>query len=174
MPLSVSKDILCEIGRITVWQSHIEGQMARFIQEVLYLDEADGNLITFKLRFWDLMDLLAALLNKEFGAQNKHVKRFDEFKQDMKRIVPQRNNCVHSMWGFGHTLKSDSATRVKVVKHKSKGAVRESVAVSLKELQDMSKEMERLEWMVGNIRVRVCHIEASGRATTVKDPVSQK
>ena len=174
MPLTVSKEVLCEIGRITVWQSHIEGQMALFIRELLCLDEASGNLITFKLRVWDLIDLLGSLLTKEFSPTNKHVERFEEFRQAMSKIVPQRNVDVHSMWGFGHDLKSDSATRVKVVKHKTKGAVLKSVPVSLEELRKRSKEMEHLEWLISDIRVRVCHYEADARQVTrIKASVTQ-
>jgi hypothetical protein len=33
MQLSVSDKILCEIGRITVYQSHVESELAFFIQE---------------------------------------------------------------------------------------------------------------------------------------------
>ena len=165
MTLTVSNDILCEIGRIAVYQSHIEGQMALFIRELLYLDEAKGNLITFKLRFWGLMDLLGSLLNTEFGAKNEHVQRFEKFRKDMDKIVPERNNCVHSMWGFGPTLKSDSATRVKVVKGASKGAVLESVPVTLSELQDISKALDQLDWEISDIRVHVCHYEASARSS---------
>jgi len=163
MPLTVSRDILCEIGRITVYQSHIEGQMALFIHELLYMDEAKGNLITFKLRFWGLMDLLGSLLNSEFDAQNQYVKRFEQFRKDMEKFVPERNNCVHSMWAFGPTLKSDSATRLKVVKDKSKGAILESVPVTLNELQEISEALEQLEWELSDIRVHVCHYEASAR-----------
>lgn len=122
MRLTVSDSILCEIGRIAVLQSHIEGQMALFIHELLYLDESKGNAITYKLSFWGLMDLLNSLLNSEFGAQNEYVKRVEKFRKNMERIFPQRNDCVHSMWGFGRTLKSDSATRVKVVRDKSNGS----------------------------------------------------
>ena len=164
MPLTVGDPILREIGRIAVYQSHIEGQMALFVRELLDLEEVKGNLITFKLSFWELTDLLGSLLSNEFASQNKHVRRFESFRKAMEKTVPERNKSVHSMWSFGSTLKSDSATRVRVVKDKSKGAVLESVPVTLKELQDMSKEMEHLEWEIGDLRVRVCHYEASARS----------
>ena len=158
MSLAVSNDVLCEIGRIAVYQSHIEGQMALFIRELMYLDEVKGNLIASKLSFWEHMDLVGSLLSNEFGTQSKHVVRFEKFRKSMEKIVPQRNKFVHSIWSFGSKLKSDSATRVKI-----KGAVLESVPVSLAELQDISKEMEHLEWEIGDLRVRVCHYEANAR-----------
>jgi len=158
MRLTVSDDILCEIGRIAVYQSLIEGQMALFIRELLYLDEAQGNLKTSKLRFWDLIKELDTLLNNEFGAQNKYVQRFKKFREEMKDFVSMRNNCVHSMWGFGPTLNSGSATRVK-----ANGAVLESVTVTLEELQGISKALNHLEWEIGDIRAWVCHHEASAR-----------
>ncbi|MDQ3819959.1 MAG: hypothetical protein M3362_20105 [Acidobacteriota bacterium] len=156
MSLSVSDEILCEIGRIAVYQSHIEGQMALFIQGLLYLDETEGNLVTLNLSFWEHMDLLGSLLRNEFGAQSKYVGTFDDFRKSMEMIVPQRNKFVHSMWGFGETFGYDTATMVKVVKDKSKGAVLKSVPVTLQELRDMSGKMAHLEWLISDLRVRIC------------------
>jgi hypothetical protein len=155
MTLTVSNEILCEIGRIAVYQSHIEGQMALFIQELLYLDETQGNLVTCNLSFWEHMDLVGSLLRNEFGPQSKYVLTFEDFRKSMKEIVPQRNKFVHSMWGIGGALSYDSAIMVKVVKDRAKGAVLKTVPVTLKELQDISGKMAHLEWLISDLRVRV-------------------
>jgi len=157
MTLTVSNEILCEIGRVAVYQSHIEGQMALFIQGLLYLDETQGNLITLNLSFWEHMNLIGSLLRNEFDLQSEYVTTFEDFRKSMEQLVPQRNKFVHSMWGFGSTFNYDSATMVKVVKDKSKGAMLQSVPVTLKELQDISGKMAHLEWLISDLRVRVCH-----------------
>lgn len=131
--------------------------MALFIQGLLYLDETQGNLITLNLSFWQHMDLLGSLLRNEFGSQSKYVQTFEDFRKSMDMIVPKRNNFVHSMWGFGETFGYDSATMVKIVKDKSKGAVLKSVPVTLKELQDISGKMTHLEWLISDLRVRICN-----------------
>lgn len=163
MPLTVSDAILCEIGRIAVYQSHIEAQMANFIQNLLYLDEPRGNLITHRLSFGALIDLLGSLLSHEFGSNHQHFERFEEFRKKVVRLEEQRNKFVHSMWAFGSTLKPDSATRIKVVKNRTKGAQLESTQVALKDLEEVSAAMEQLEWEIGDLRVRVCYHEASAR-----------
>lgn len=163
MPLTVSNPILREIGRIAVYQSHIEGQMAIFIHELLRLDEPRGNLITARMSFGALIDLIDSLLRYEFGLQHAHVKRFENIRKELVQLEEHRNKFVHSMWAFGSSLGPDTATRVKVVKNRTKGAKLESTPVTIKELEEVSKAMEQLEWEVGDLRVRICHYEASAR-----------
>jgi hypothetical protein len=102
------------------------------------------------------MDLLGSLLRDEFGAQSKYVRTFEDFRKAMGKIVPERNKVVHSMWGFGATFGYDSATMVKIVKDKTKGAVLKSAPVTLKELRDISGKMSHLEWLISDLRVRIC------------------
>ncbi len=168
MPLMVSNAFLREIGRIAVYQSHIEGQMAIFVRELLYLDEERGNLITARLSFRALTDLLGSMLCFEFSSRHAHVKRFSDIRTKMIKLEGQRNKFVHSMWAFGHTLRPDSATRVKVERGKTKRTKLESMQVALKELEDVSKAMEHVEWAIGDLRVRVCHYEASARRIPAK------
>src|SRR5215813_973870 len=104
MPLTVSDEILCEIGRIAVYQSHIEGEMALFIRELLYLDESRGHLITATLSFGRLIDLLRSLLRDEFDSDHDYFKEFEEIRKKLVQSEEKRNSFVHSMWGFGSTL----------------------------------------------------------------------
>ena len=163
MPVTVSKQILHEIGRIAVLQSQIEGQMAVFISELLYLDEQRGNVLTAKLSFRLLIEILESLLYEEFGINHNHFKAFEALRDEMKRREQQRNEIVHSMWSFGSTFGPDSATRVKVVRRKSGIATREAYPVSLASLKDVAEAMDRLGVKLGNLRVRVCHYEAGAR-----------
>lgn len=161
MSLTVSDQILAEIGRVTVLQSHIEAQIALFIRELLFLDEAKGNIITSRLRIGELIDALRSLLVSKLGHGNSHVTRFERFSKELDKCRRQRNEIVHSLWSFGDDLKADSATRSKVKKNK-----REFVPIKLDDLQKLSKEMEQLEWEAGDMRVKVCHNEANTRLQT--------
>jgi hypothetical protein len=143
MPLTVSNPILTEIGRIAVYQTHTEAQMGLFIQELLYLDDAKGHILTSGLRVNELVNVLAALLSNEFGPQHGHVVRFKKFSSALEKLKKQRNDFVHSMWSFGPTLNVDSATRSKIKK-----SGREFATVTLSEMQELSKKMEHLEWEI--------------------------
>src|SRR5436309_15202611 len=101
MPVSVSKQILHEIGRIAVVQSQIEAQMAIFISELLYLDEQRGNVVTARLSFRLLIEILESLLSDEFSLNHKHFKAFEELRDELNSREQQRNEIVHSMWSFG-------------------------------------------------------------------------
>src|ERR1041384_5649646 len=114
MEITVSEPILLEIGRITVYQTHIEGQMGLFIRVLLYLDEARGDILTAGLRIIELLEILNALLVNEFGDNHKHVERFKKFRQALEENKRERNKLVHSMWSFGPTFDGDSAMRHKV------------------------------------------------------------
>jgi len=160
--LTISEAFLTEIGRIAVYQTHTEAQMSLFIQELLYLDDAKGNIITSGLRINELVTTLEALLTNEFGTQHRYVIRFKKFSSALDKLRKKRNEIVHSMWSFGSTLKANSATRSKI---KRRG--REFVSVTLDEMKELSKKMEHLEWEISDIRVRVCHYEASARPSRV-------
>lgn len=163
MPLTVSNAILTEIGRITVYQTHTEAQMGLFIQELLYLDDAKGHILTSGLRVNELVDMLRALLVNEFGAQHRHLVRFRKFSSALDKLRKKRNEVVHSMWSFGPTLNVDTATRSKI-----KRSGREFATVTLSEMQELSKTMEHLEWEISDIRVRVCYYEESARPSRPK------
>lgn len=163
MPLTVSNPILTEIGRIAVYQTHTEAQMALFIQELLYLDDAKGHILTSGLRVNELVDMLGALLTNEFGSQHRHVLRFKDFSRALDKLRKKRNEAVHSMWSFGPTLNVDSATRSKI-----KRSGREFATVTLSEMEELSKEMEHIEWEISDIRVRVCYYEESARPSRAK------
>lgn len=160
MPLTVSNDILYQIGAITVLQSHIEGQMALFIQELLYLDEDRGNIITSRMSFRNLIETLDLLLQEEFGKDHNFYKRFDNLGNEMKSREQRRNEIVHSFWAFGSTLDSQSATRSKIIKKKAK---REIHTETVENLMEVATAMENLEINLGRLRVQICHYEASTR-----------
>jgi len=160
MPLTVSKDILCQIGAVAVHQSHIEGQMALFIQELLYLDEQRGNIITSRMSFRALIDTLELLLIEEFGSDHRYFKTFEALQDEMNKREQRRNEIVHSYWAFGSTFGPDSATRTKITKRKAR---REIYPETVDELKDIAKAMDSLEINLGRLRVQICHSEASAR-----------
>jgi hypothetical protein len=137
--------------------------MSLFIRELLYLDEVQGNIVTAKMSFGTLIDVLRSVLLNEFGAQHTYFKRFEKTQKELSQREQQRNQIVHSIWSFGSTLKADSATRIKVVRNKSQGTRREFIQVTLNELKEIADSMEHLEWEVSDLRVRICHYEASVR-----------
>lgn len=132
-------------------------------KKLLYLDDAKGHILTSGLRVNELVDMLGALLTNEFGSQHRHVLRFKDFSRDLDKLRKKRNEAVHSMWSFGPTLNVDSATRSKI-----KRSGREFATVTLSEMEELSKEMEHIEWEISDIRVRVCYYEESARPNRAK------
>jgi hypothetical protein len=163
MQLSVSDEILCEIGRITVYQSHIESELALFIQELLKIaNDGRGDIVTVKLSFGELIRVAGSLLRREFGDDHEQVKRFDEFSSGASVVLGRRNQFAHSLWGFGKDLTRNTATRIKVAEKKQ--SVRRDIEfLSLGDLQDISEEMMHLLWLISDIRVTVCYYQASAR-----------
>lgn len=155
--LSVSTDFLQQIGRVTVLQSHIEGQLAVFIRDLLRLASSDGDILTAQMSFGIRLKTVHSLLLSRLGSQHEYFKEFEAIQKDIARLEQARNTFVHSMWGFGSTLKSDTATRVKVASSSGAGARMQSVPVHIDELRELANEMEQREWAVSNLRVKVCH-----------------
>jgi hypothetical protein len=163
MQLTVSDKILCEIGRITVYQSHIESELAFFIQELLRVaNDGRGDIITIKLSFGELIRVAGSLLRNEFGDYHEQVKRFDEFTSGANVVFGRRNQFAHSLWGFGKDLTGNTATRIKLTEKKQ--SVKKDIEfLSLEDLKGVSEEMAHLLWLVSDIRVTVCHYEVSAR-----------
>ncbi len=163
MQILVSDEILCEIGRITVYQSHIESELAFFIQQLLRVANDDrGGIVTVKLPFGELIRVAGSLLRSEFGDDHEQVKRFNEFSSDANVSFGRRNQFAHSLWSFGKDLTRNTATRIKTTEKKQ--LVKKDVELlSLKELKSVSEKAANLLWLISDIRVTVCHYEASAR-----------
>lgn len=156
MELTVHDDIILEIGRLAIYQSHIEGQLILFIHQLLDLHEEEANSVTHRLSIRQLLSLAEDILNVRLVTQDAQFLRFKEFKSDLEQIVPLRNRSIHSMWSFGETLDSNSATRVKFEKDAtSKRVVRKVETVSLSELRVSVEKMKYLNWFIGDIRIKV-------------------
>ena len=157
MQLSVSDEILCEIGRITVYQSHIESELGLFIQELLRIaNDGRGDIITVKLPFAELIRVAGSLLRSEFGDDHEQVKRFNKFSSAANVVCERRNQFAHSLWGFGKDLTPNTATRIKLTLAEKKKSVKKDVEfLSLGDLKDISEEMTHLLWLISDIRVTV-------------------
>lgn len=163
MQLTVPDNVLSEIGRVTVYQSHIESELAYFIQQLLRIaNDERGDIVTVKMSFNELVRVAGSLLRAEFGSENEYVIRFDAFSSGANVVFGRRNQFAHSVWGFGKDLQSETATRVKVTERK--GSVKKDVELlSLVDLKSLSEKMNQLLWELSDIRVRVCHYEESAR-----------
>lgn len=153
--LTVNDVVLCEIGRITIFQTHIERNMASFIRCLLDIDEDSANLLTYRLRFWQLLKDLESLLWNSGRATREEIERFGEFKKKMKRIVPDRNSYVHSMWSFSD--EPNSATKITYLENNhTKKILRNVQTVSLDQLKKINAELKHLTWLIGDIRIKTC------------------
>jgi hypothetical protein len=163
MQIVVSDEIFCEIGRITVYQSHIEAELAFFIQQLLRIANDDrGDIVTVKLAFNELIRVAGSLLRIEFGDDHEQVRRFEEFKSEANVLFGRRNQFAHSLWSFGKDLTRNTATRIKTGERKQ--LVKKDVEfLSLEDLKDISEKMADLLWLISDIRVTVCHYEMSAR-----------
>lgn len=153
--LTVSDAVLCEIGRITIFQTHIEQNMDILIGSLLKLDRESTALVTYRVNFWKRLEMLESLLYSCSTAPDEQIQRFNDFKERIKKVVPERNNCVHSMWSFEENLDPNLATRI-TYKRESKKILRNVETVSLDQLKQIGKELKQLNWLIGDIRVQVC------------------
>jgi hypothetical protein len=158
--VNVNESILCEIGRIAALQSRIEGQMAIFIGELLYLDEQKGKIITARLSFRLLLETLESLLHEEFGDKHQNFIDFKDLKSKISGLEQKRNEIVHSMWSYGDYFQKDTATRVK---KKAKAGSQDTFIITLDELKSQAKEMAEVEVLLGNLRARICYHQSSLR-----------
>lgn len=164
--LTVSDKVLCEVGRIAIFQTHIEQTMASCIRLLLGLDEESANLVTYRLTFWRLLDTLESLLHNCSDTPAGQIKRFGNFKKEMKDIVPQRNSCVHSMWSFSDA--ENAAIRITYSKDKQTKKISRSVnTISLDELKIISEKFKDANWLIGDIRAKVWE-NKSGRLSAVE------
>ncbi len=164
--LSVSNEILGEIGRIAVQQSRIEAQMIILIAELspdaLKKQMSEKSKWTGKNKTLD--DLtgyeLEQMLVSAFNGRPEYSKEVNELQQSLKRHRQARNLFVHSMWGFGEDFRPDRATRVKPVYKPELQVKGESVIdldsrlVTLEELHVIAEEIEKLVLLIGNLRVQ--------------------
>jgi hypothetical protein len=158
--VNVDESILCEIGRIAALQSQIEGQIAIFITELLYLDDQRGKIITARLSFRLLIETLEALLDEEFGDKHQNFIDFKDIKIKINRLEQKRNEIIHSMWSYGDYFQKGTATRVK---KRAKAGSQDTFIITLDGLKSQAKEMFEVEATLGNLRARICYHQASLR-----------
>lgn len=159
MQLTVSDEILCEIGRVAVSHSHLEGELALFIQELLRVaNDERGYILTFKMSFGEKVRVVRALLRNEFGDKHAEFIRFEAVRKKAERANDRRNNIAHSMWGFGKDFQSNAATRVKANENKLADE-----ALTTNDLRSIAQELQQLQWELSDIRAKLCHHEESAR-----------
>ena len=158
MKLTGPEPILLQIGILAVRQSHVEGELALFIHELLGLDEQRSELVTHRLGVWALADLLGDLLISRLGENDERTQAFATLRGEMGRLVSERNAAVHSMWSFGGTFDANSATRIQMKRDKRSGTVTRQVSqVSLSDLQGIADRLAGLQWEISTLRVSVYH-----------------
>jgi hypothetical protein len=163
MQITISDEMFCEIGRITIYQTHIEYELAFFIQELLRIGNDDrGDIITVKLAFKELIRVAGSLLRSEFGDDHEQVRRFNEFKSEAIVLFDRRNQLAHSLWTFGKDLVRNTATRIKTTE-KQHSVKKVAEFLSLDDLKDISEKMHNVLWLLSDIRVRICHYEVTAR-----------
>jgi hypothetical protein len=155
MPLYVPDAVLLEIGKIAVWFSRIERQIALLLEEFARIKEAEEKTPS---GFHKLADRTGSLLKAQFGEKHRYHERFRKFRVEMSAIAKERNTAVHSLWSFGPTFESSSAVRVET--ERAHRQIRhETTVVSIEELRDLVARLEGLDWEISDLRIRICHYE---------------
>lgn len=140
--ISLSDDILVEIGKITVAFSLIELSLAEIIGRIATIGHRVhqvGVILTADMSFRHKLRVLNSLLLLAFEKDNPVFAQFAEIKPMLEKAEEQRNTVVHSVWGEGTIGESDQVVvRMKWSAKGKQGLHSDSVATSLEELRSIS------------------------------------
>jgi hypothetical protein len=152
MPLHASEAILLEIGRITVWQSRLEGQLAFLLSKL----SGDGELVGLPARpsHADLATQIQQRLITNLGNGHVYVNEFKAVRRQIEEVVSRRNKVVHSIWSLGPDFDPNVGTRIPRTKiHRDQT---DFVSVRVEDLKALSLDFEALDWAVSELRIRLC------------------
>lgn len=136
--INVSDDILCELGKIVVFQNCLEWQISSNIISLLEVDNEKGNIITAELSFRQLIGVLSSLLLSKLGKDSSLYSEFEEIKKELYTFENFRNTIAHSVWASTGSENS-KAQRMKITAKEKQGLKYSNDEVTLNSI------IERLE-----------------------------
>lgn len=166
--LTVPDEILCELGKIVVFQSHIESMLAHEIIGILGLDSNKGQIITSELSFKLLVSTLSSLLLDKLGGDNNLYIEFKEIKKQLYEFENFRNSIAHSNWTHSNDFDNSKATKIKTTSKERTGLKyhREEVALSslIENLEKAGDTQVKLAFLMSKISgVEIKHIDMTNK-----------
>lgn len=132
--LTVPDVILCELGKIVVFQSHLESMIGNEITKLLNIDNAKGQIITTELSFRQLIGLLSSLIIEKFDENHCLYQEFKEVKKKLYEFENFRNMVAHSTWAHDQAFSDTKATRMKITSKEKKGLKMQSDEIGLDDI----------------------------------------
>lgn len=146
--LTVPDAILCELGKIVVFQAHLESMIGIEITKLLNVDNVKGQIITAELSFKQLIGLLSSLVIEKLGEEHQFYQEFKELKKKLYEFENFRNIIAHSIWAHDQEFSNDKATRMKLTSKEKKGLKCQHEEIGLNDI------IEKLE-EVGDAQVKL-------------------
>ena len=79
--LTVSEEILCQLGSVIVFQAILEKEIANEVTRLLGVDQKKGDITTSELSFRSLIAILSSLLLNQLGPDHPLYLEFKEVKK---------------------------------------------------------------------------------------------
>lgn len=152
---AVSDEFLAEIGRIVLNYAILENAVKELIQELLQMEVETGIIITSEMSFRNLLNLASSLVCDICSEDEQIV--FDEVLKLASSAEEERNQIVHSLWGF-YTDKNtgeDIATRLKYTARRGKGLTEKMVPYKLQNLRDVAHRMSIASYEIEKFKDRI-------------------
>lgn len=106
------------IGKVTVYYSNLEWQLAHFISSILSFQDRRGSIITSELAFKQLVAVLFSLYKEIYPEQIERHVQLNKALRKAQKAADERNKIVHSTWGAGE---NGNITRIKSKARVNKG-----------------------------------------------------
>ena len=119
--LTVSDDILRELGKVVVFQAQIEDMVAHYIGRLLSLPLRQAQIVTSELSFKNLIGLLSSVLIDRLGEASELYGEFKAIKKGLYAFEAFRNNVAHSVWAHGKGFHPLKASRTKITSKERNG-----------------------------------------------------
>ena len=167
MKLSISDEVLAEIGKITVIFGLIEFSLAEIIGRIVTHGgqrHALGTIVTAEMSFKQRMSTLDSVLRLGLGEDHEAVRQFDEIKPLLFDAEQKRNTVVHSAW-INDSDAADPHTmfRVKATARARRGLRTDFVKTTLSDLQQTA-------YTLGSAYSRLCVFESRFHSDPDEEP----
>lgn len=164
--ISISDEILAEIGKITVTFSLIELSLAEIIGKIVTIGNRVhqvGVILTADMSFRHKLTVLNSLLLLAFEKDSPTYVQFTKVEPLLKCVELQRNTVVHSVWGEDVIGESDQVVvRMKWTAKPKQGLRSDFVVTSIEELR-------RISLHIGEAYAQLCLFELQFHDETVSN-----
>lgn len=156
--LTVPEEILSEIGRIVVFQAHLEDYIAHNISKLLELDNRKSHIITAELSFRQLIGLLSSLLLEKLGEVSELYSEFKTIKNKLYEFENFRNQVAHSNWAHSQDFSDTKASKFKITSKEKKGLIYQHEELDLpylvSKLEEAGETQVQLFFLMAKITVK--------------------